>query len=217
MNLKRIFRDGLVLVVFCSAFYGLTLLVGRLDGADSVPTDFSETRKRADRALRQEQWDRAASELVRLTDEDPFNGRAWYMLATSHYSKWSDLLDEFKKMTSLPDYDVDKAVELKERVDECGDKALSVFERSREFARYRANSLVRSAVIHSERDELDLALDYLKKFVEFGGRTQAGIAGYSTFGVGGPSMTSPTATITPATKLHDRREFWELVRKERTN
>ena len=85
MKLKRLLRDGGVLIGFGLAFYLLTLLV-RFFGSpdiDSVSSEISFDRRQAELKYSQKDWETAVVHFAELVKDDPFNGHAWYFLGFS--------------------------------------------------------------------------------------------------------------------------------------
>ena len=214
MKPGRIFRDLLVLAVFCGCFYLLTLNTGEA----KTEQDFSPARLRADEFVKDQDWDSASKEFESLVKDDPFNGRAWFMLGSCHYYIANDLLGDRHRFvdggvsTSDP-----KITEMDARISVNTKKAIEIYQKSKEFARYRNNSLLRLAVMECRLENFDTALDYLREFVDFDGYTVAGLFKYREFGRGGQEMCLEDRVVTSETRLHDRQRFWDICVLEEMN
>ena len=215
---RRILRDVGILIGFCGCFYLLIVVVGELEGSDETLEDFSRDRRRADVYYRRQNWNVAADSYKRLTEEDPYNGRAWYMLASCYNSKAYDDLSLINDVVEDGSAESENQIKKLEESSQAHFKtAKSYFETSSRFARFRIDSVVRLSVILCELDDHDSALQRLTEFVELGGTTQMGLDRYRQFGVGGEQMTSQSANVVEATRLHQYEQFWELVAKEGKN
>jgi tetratricopeptide (TPR) repeat protein len=214
-ELNRFFRDAGVLLAFCGAFYFLTVLVGRLDGdPTSDESDFSPARKRADVMVQRKDWKAASIEFKTLTEQDPFDGHAWYQYGSSFIHVRRAAMQQLVYLQQNEENE-NAIAQLKEEIRINGDKAYEILLKTKEFARYRENSLLRLAVIETYRENNDQAMDFLEEYVDDGNTTQYGLGRYREFGVGGPSMTSPGASVVAGTRLHREDRFWDLVQKER--
>ena len=176
MKLTRFLRDAFVLVGFCAAFYFLTIYVGRLDRNANDNSDFSAARKRADMLVRNQDWTSAAEEFKKLTEQDPYNGRAWFMYASSFYNQRNDALQEIFQLKQSPNPDGARIARLEKDAERYEARAEELYHKSQEFARYRNSSLVRLSVFKCSQGSFDKALEYLDGFVDNGGYTQAGLA-----------------------------------------
>ena len=215
MKLNRIFLDSTVLVAFCGCFYLFTLFVAQLDGKDVDDKDFSAARLEADQTLKDDDWVAANESFKQLVEEDPYNGRATYILATSYYMIATDAI---KKREELKEEGLETDFEaLDKTIEENIEKSKEVFLRARGFARYRNGALLRLAVMECRQGNEEAALGHLNEFVEFDGHTQFGLDKYTEFGRGGQSMTSPGTEPVPGARLHRSPRFWEFVRKEAAN
>ncbi|MEM7785806.1 MAG: hypothetical protein AAF623_20835 [Planctomycetota bacterium] len=222
---RRLARDTGILIAFCGCFYLLTVIVARLDGnEDKSLDDFSKTRISADYHVRKKNWEKAANDFLDLVRQDPFNGRAWYMLGMTSYSDGYDKLQQRDKIESkrdagqkLTEVEKTKIAQYRELGRQKLVKAREYFDSAREFARFRIDAIVRMSLIDCEFDELESALDLLDDFVDLGGVTQAGLDRYGQFGSGGTKMVSPLAQPDESTRLHKYPKFWEIVRREKDN
>jgi hypothetical protein len=215
VKLNRIFLDAGVLVAFCGCFYLLTLFVSQLDGKDVDDKDFSVNRIEADLTLKNEDWAAANASFQKLVDDDPYNGRATFILATSHYMLALEAMkkrEELKKTGEETNFE-----ELDQTIQENTEKSKEVYLRARGFARYRNGALLRLAVMECRQDNEEAAMEHLSDFVNHEGHTQYGLDKYTEFGRGGKSMASPGTEPVVDAKLHRSPRFWELVRKEATN
>lgn len=218
MKSKRILRDIGVLLGFCGAFYLFIVIVGKLDPAEGSDTDFSATRKRADVALKRRDWPSASLDYRKLTDIDPYNGPAWFKCANSFMSHRNGLLGKIRQLKLEDGSDVE-IVELRRQVDEVGEKAYEVYLKSKEFARFRADSLFMLAALDAYKGRYEEALDNLELFVEKGHYSDRGLDGYGFLGVGGRRCASPLAQASndESVKLHGFGRFWEICRREEFN
>ena len=166
--MKRILRDVTLLLAFCAAFYGITVLINWL-GARSSPVqaeEFSFDRRKADQFVAQRDWAKAAIYFENLTREDPFNGHAWYWLGFSHYSQQFPFFQRINRELRKSEPDQQKIDEWKRQAEVFGRQAIPAFERAVDFARYRNLARFRLARIHAYYGETDRALEYLREAVD---------------------------------------------------
>ena len=228
MTLKRFLRDFALLFGFCGAFYLLTVMMGRLDKEPPGDSDFSETRKRADVSMRNQDWKSATADFRSLTRKDPYNGHAWYRCASSlnaqrHqvYQSLQEALAETsqaQESSGLTGESEKLLSELRADLDRISAEAKDAFKKAKEFARYRGNSLLHLAAIESREGNKAMSLEYLSQFVGNGNYTRRGLESYRDFGVGGPEFANSAAPDGNLdVRLHAEPKFWEIVRKESYN
>lgn len=205
--MKRFARDSGILIVFCGAFYLLTLIVGRQD-AGLNESEFSPARKRADALYQERKWAAASVQFKRLIEQDPYNGRAWNNYSNCLFEMRREVLHELE---TEQDRESPRTTELLKKVKTADDKVLEGLRRTREFARYRASALLRLAVIETYRGNHDLAMDCLEEYLEGGNVTRHGLWRYREFGTGGGYNAPPRRV---RTGLHAEPRFWELVEIE---
>ncbi len=231
MRVKRFFRDFAVLLLFCGAFYLLTSVLSRLDSETVDDSDFSDERKRADVSMKKQDWEAASVDYLALTEKDPYNGHAWYRSGSSFNFQREHLFLRMRAVRAdardqqegsgaedMAPETIELLEELQAELDDLSEKAKDAFKKSKEFARYRADSLLKLAAIESYQGNNAQSLGYLEEFVENGSYTQRGLAHYRVFGSGGSIFTSPTAILDGyPIRLHAEPKFWEIVRKEGFN
>ena len=229
MKLKRFLRDFAVLAGFCGAFYLLTTVMSGLDEEQVDDSDFSVIRKRADVSLKNRDWETASTNYLSLAQKDPYNGHAWYRCARSFKNQRDQIFlkllavkadaEEAGTQSDEAQAETERLVEsLRDELDGLGGRAKDAFRKAKEFARYRADSLLHLAALESYDGNNSLSLEYLDEFVDNGSYTQQGLAAYRAFGTGGPSYTSPiVGSDAVGVRLHAEPKFWEIVRKEGFN
>jgi tetratricopeptide (TPR) repeat protein len=213
--LKRFIRDAGILLAFCGAFYCLTVFVGRLDGeSGNDGTDFSPARKRADVYFKRKDWNSASIEFRTLTEQDPFDGNAWYNYSSCFYYLRRSASSELDYLNRQSNPDLAEIEALQESIRFNSDRAQVALLKATEFARSRGRALLRLAVIETAENNYNEALDYLEDFVDDGNHTQEGLSRYIEFGAGGPAMVSLGNQPSDEAQLHGEARFWELVQKE---
>ena len=226
MTLKRFIRDFALLLGFCGAFYFLTVMMSRLDKDPVDNSDFSATRKRADVSRRNHDWQSASAGYRRLAEKDPYNGHAWFWCAKSYDNQRAEVYQALQ--AALADAEAQESSgsagtsgpvdDLRAERERLTDLAKNAFQKAKEFARYRADSLLYLAAIESYEGNNTASLDYLDQFVSSGEHTSRGLGRYRAFGIGGPEYASPAAPDGNANvRLHAEPKFWEIVRKELFN
>ncbi len=228
MTLKRFIRDFALLLGFCGAFYFLTVTMSQLDKEPVGNSDFSDARKRADISIRNQDWEAASADFQSLTEKDPYNGHAWYKFASSLDNQRNQVyqsleeaivkIDEAQKSNASTEESEQLADKLRADHERLSVETKQAFQRAKEFARYRGNSLLHLAAIESHKGNNVESLDYLSQFVGNGNYTARGLANYTVFGAGGPeSATSETPDEGLSVRLHAEPEFWKIVDKESHN
>ena len=228
MTLKRFIRDFALLLGFCGAFYLLTVMMSRLDSEPPDNSEFSEARKRADVSKRNQDWKAASADFLVLAQKDPYNGHAWYKCAESFDAQRREVSQslqavlaqtrESQDSSSSTDQAEQSLGELQADLDRLSVQAKDAFKKAKEFARYRANSLLHLAAIESHEGNTVTSLDYLSEFVSNGNYTPRGLERYGVFGVGGPEYARPFAPDDNLpVRLHAEPKFWEIVRMESIN
>lgn len=230
MKFKKIFRDFGVLVAFCGAFYLLVTFVNRLDGGNqNSDSDFSPTRKQADRYFyRESDFTSAAEQYEKLTQVDPHNGLAWSMLASSRYEERTAAKRQLDQVDTSDESRADEYQRLEAEVERLSLLAYEAYTQLNRFARYRRDSNFWLAVLdaglgsiefgrgnrEAAQERYERSLDLLGKFISQGGRTRGGLANFAELGSGGPSMSGAGVTPTADTRLHFEPRFWEIVARE---
>jgi len=229
MTLKRFIRDFTVLLGFCGAFYLLTVLMSRLDKEPADSTDFSQARKRADVSMRTRDWTSASADFLALAKQDPYNGHAWYRCASSFNAQRNLVyqsiqtaladLNEAQESDTSEEESEETLKELQADLDRLGAQAKEAFSKAKQFARYRADSLLNLAAIESYEGNNAASLGYLEQFVNNGNYTARGLARYRVFGVSSGSIFETPEVDEPKiqVRLHSEAKFWEIVGKERKN
>jgi len=190
--------------------------------------DFSEVRKRADVSMRSRDWPSASADYLALAKKDPYNGHAWYRCASSfnaqrnlvYQSLQGALVDsgEDQRSNAAVEKSKKQLEDLQEELKRLGEQAKEAFKKSKDFARYRADSLLNLAAIESYEGNNAASLGYLEEFVNNGNYTARGLARYRVFGVSETLLDSPTAQETDLQiRLHAESRFWKIVRREQRN
>ena len=224
MTTKRFIRDFAVLLVFCGAFYFLTVMMSGLDKEAPSNSDFSDTRKRADASMRSRDWTSASADFMALTEKDPYNGHAWYRGASGFNAQRNDLLQMIRDARDepatpgapRPSTEESEALldELKADLDRLSEQAKRAYKKAKEFARYRADSLLNLAAIESYEGDYTESLDFLEEFVGHGNYTARGLERYRVFGF---TESGFDVEDDVRARLHNVPRFWDIVRKERSN
>lgn len=229
MKLKRFLRDFAVLAGFCGAFYLLTVAMSRLDKEPEGDSDFSAVRKRADVSITDRDWESASVDYLKLAEQDPYNGHAWYRCATSFNAQRNELFHQLQgaradakeaqaELNATSPETEELIMSLQTELDRLGGEAKNAFAKAKEFARYRADSLLNLAAIESYEGNNSDSLEHLDQFVDNGSYTSRGLSHYRVFGVGGPQSASPLGQPNSVqVRLHAEPKFWEIVRKEGFN
>lgn len=184
---KRIARDLTVIVTFCSAFFGVVLLINYLKaGTDAgETTDFSEYRTSADAAVNQRDYSVALTNYQTMLDRDPFDGRARYMLAKTRFNVFQQIEEKLIEIESVGDPEDALAnpqvVALKEERQDVLARGISEFEAALKHPRYAENSCYFLSILHIANDDQDLAIEYLERFVDAGRYFSRGITNVEQF------------------------------------
>lgn len=171
---KRIFRDLAAVVIFCSAFVGVVLMINYLKAGEDLAetTDFSEFRISADAATKSQDHATALSNFETLLSRDPFDGRARYMLAMTRYRVYRQLNNKLSEIASVGEPAVDAAqsqVEnLKKERQVIVELCIAEFETALEHPRYKVNCCYFLSALYVANNEYDLAIERLSTFVNAG-------------------------------------------------
>jgi tetratricopeptide (TPR) repeat protein len=218
---KRIGRDLTAVVIFCSAFFGVVLLINYLKaGADAgETTDFSEYRTSADAAVENRDYSIALTNYQTMLDRDPFDGRARYMLAKTRYNVFQQIdkkLIEIESVGNQEDASANPQVaSLKEEREALLALGISEFEAALEHPRYAENCCYFLSILHIANDEHDLAIDYLARFVDAGRYLSRGIANVKQFQLLRDHESFP-AIVNAETKTRQKQLGSSMVMAENT-
>ena len=219
MNLKRIQRDGIILILFCVALYAASWVLGKNSPRKKTSLDelqhVSAERVRADQFFEARQWKKAAESFQTLIDEDPYNGYAWYHLGFSHLNMQYNLQKRIAKGESDPTLEESRLQSLRKKQAHHEMQAVEAFEKASEFLRYRGHSLYRLAILYADRHDFQTSLKMIETFVVEGNYSYRGIEYVPQLGVGFPQEGLPPSSSSDKMRLHQFRRFWELVEMER--
>ncbi len=177
-KLKRIARDGLILVAICGGLYLLTSGTRMIKGetVDRV-SDFSTDRQMAERLLIKKRYGEALPFFEKLTRQDRFNSYAWYKQGHCAFQVAESFLSELE---DLPAADP-KREEALRNYDEYINRAANAFEQVLSYPRLRNRARYNLAVIHTSLDDPQKALGYLRDAVDDGFFTHRGLNRYRSF------------------------------------
>jgi len=204
MNLRRVVTNAAVLFSFCGVFYLITAGINWLASNEptNTPKEFSFHRIQSDQLMRGRNWKKAATHLEQLVQEDPYDGNAWYFLATCYGSMRRNYLVEIYNEERSENPDPERLTELKQKAAEISELAIPAYERSVDFARFRNKSRFALARIYSFQGDKEQAIEYLTAAMndKFTSGVRGGIRGVYEF---------KTIANEPA--------FQDLIRRERRN
>jgi tetratricopeptide (TPR) repeat protein len=214
MSWKRILRDGLILTALCAAFYfSANAIDGFVESDDRV---FSRDRRLADQYFDDRNWEQASFHFQRLTEQDKFNGYAWFQLAVCQLGLRAEIVSEAaaKRVNGATEEELE-TLELKQSQIE--DQVVDSLLQASKFLRHRRRSLVNLAIIYTGRKEWDTAIGYLETYVKEGNLLTRSLEHISSLGIGGKSMVDEPLDENPDVGLHRFPRFWELVELENRN
>ncbi|MEM7454597.1 MAG: hypothetical protein AAF456_09635 [Planctomycetota bacterium] len=177
MNIRKLIRDLLILVVFCGAFYGLTRgidLMGDQPAVQAEVTEYSAARIAADDAVSRGRWEDAIVELDKLIVDDPFNGHAWYTLGEQHAALVYHYRRNYRTAVNRG-RSQDRLDMYLELIEEHTGPAIAAFERAMDFARFRNLSRVNLAHLYNVEDRDDEAIAMLRAAMEEGFSVNGGL------------------------------------------
>ena len=183
---SRFVRDGIVLLVFCGAFYLVTFAINWISAAASdvsLQAEFTWDRQQADRYLAQQDWKNAAAHLEKLTENDPFNGHAWYFLGLSRFNQRLPFRDDVRREEYKANSSEARIAELKASAREFSLLARPALEQSLKFPRHCNKARILLARMHAFDGEADLAYKHLADAFNEGyaSTTKFGIRGMYDF------------------------------------
>lgn len=129
---------------------------------------FSVERTEADRAYSGQDWKSAAEHFRAVTEQDPFNGFAWYSLGDSIWRQGRRLLNERDRMNRAIVPDPGRLAELNAEIRQFGEEAVASFLRARDTGRFRILAGQRIAEVYAALGEKRLAVEMLIKCYEDG-------------------------------------------------
>ena len=206
MKLKRLLRDGGVLIGFGLAFYLLTLLV-RFFGSpdiDSVSSEISFDRRQAELKYSQKDWETAVVHFAELVKDDPFNGHAWYFLGFSYDSQQLPLYTQVNRELRRTNPDKNRIAGWNAELYRIMQQAIPPFKRAIEFPRYRNKARFHLARMHAYHGDQQQAFLFLRDALEdgFHSNYRSGIRDSGIF---------------EFSAIRDSKEFNELFQMERVN
>jgi len=211
MNLKRVVRDGTVVALLCAIFYFSASAIDKI----RKPEDraYSLDRRLAEQYFASRKWAAAAVHFAKLTEEDRFNGYAWFHQAICHLSMRNEVVEDFKVLreSGAAQPELDQLI-LKQT--EFEDQAIRCLQESSKFLRHRRRSLVNMAVVYVGREEWGNALKLLTTYIDEGNMLIRTLENIGGLGIGGRSMIGQDPEDHPDAKLHRFAEFWKLVDRE---
>lgn len=163
-------QESLVLLAIGGALIGVYLLREKLL-VNSVPesqSPFSAAREQGDEAFLKQDWPTAVSNYRQLTEQDPFNGYAWFSLAEATWNNVRRLINERDRMTRATVPDPKRLEELSAEILARGHEAIGYLDRARETGRFRNLAGAKMAAIHTALGEKDEAIRLLTRCYEDG-------------------------------------------------
>lgn len=214
MNLKRILRDAFIMISFCGTFYVSTFMWGKVDEKPPSDSNFSKSRVAADDFVSSRRWEMAAARYKRMTEQDPYNGYAWYRLGTSYNNVRFESQYQIRVEEESASPSAKNVERLQELIAKHDKLALEAHDTAKNFLRYRSKSLFQMAIIYADLADYEASLKCLREFVEGGYWTFRGLDSVQRLGVGGRAMNDQEILVSSRTRLHALEEFWELVDME---
>ena len=238
---RRILRDVSIVIIFCVGFLGLIGLANFLqdDSAEQTSSEFSQHRLSADKAAQGHDFEVSLENLRALVENDPFDGRAQYALASTLFTRFTEIQDAIAEANRKELTDADDAPDQVKSTDQVSsdtrtnspspsandtqtaqardaeakvllDQAIHEYRLAEEHPRYRLRSQIQLAVLLATKGEYKAALNSLDNFVNEGGATRRGLDQIEEFGSYLNRNQGPT-------KLHAYPKFAEIVERERRN
>ena len=194
---KMFLRDGLVFVMVLVGLYFLTTGTNMIKGEAVDPiSDFSLDRQMADRLLAKKRYAEALPFFKRLTEQDRYNGYAWYWLG---HCSFQVAENQRNRLDGLAESDPDYQRELN-TYDGNINQAAMAYQQVLGYPRLRNRARYNLAIIHATVDDLQKTLQYLRDAVDDGYYTRRGLRKYSRF-----------------ERLKDNAEFISICRQEHRN
>lgn len=189
MNIKRIVRDLLILVIFCGGFFLLTKAVnlfGSEENTAATVSEYSYDRVQGDFFFTKRRYLSAAEHYQKLVVADPDNGHAWYHLAMCYENiRYRFRFESWRKKLAIkdrPNATLDPRVPGWEKTAaEYGDRAIEPFKKCLDFHRYRDIARLNLAEIYAAKGDNDMAFKYLNNAFDDGYFTKEGLANIFEF------------------------------------
>ena len=166
--MSRFFANSLFLALFCAAFYVMTVGITWLASGpgEKVVHERSFDRRKADQYWHQRKWEDAAGHYQQLTEQDPYNGNAWFFLAECYGNQRFDFVRKIYR-AERRDTPNDEEIEgLMQQAKELGDKAIFNYKKATGFSRFTNRSRYSMARIMAFHGNDDEALQQLKIAVD---------------------------------------------------
>lgn len=166
----RVGRDVGILIGFCLAFYLLTVLVNWVGGAtdEPEPDEYSHDRRMADYFVAKRDWQNATIHFQHLTEEDPFNGHAWFNLGYSYRVQMFSIMRRIQREERRSEPDQQEIERCREEIRPIAEKAIPALEKALDFPRYRNLARFHLARTYAFLGNSEMAIKYLNDAFEDG-------------------------------------------------
>jgi len=162
--MSRLIRDVLILVMFCGAFYMLTMFVGADDKFSAERSNFSRDRLLADEYFDNEQWEEAIEHYDQLLLEDPFNELAIVRKARADLKVTQQRLRELKERKSSASGNQGLVERIDSEMDQTVSASVALQEEILDSHHYRILGLRNIVILHCLADDKPAAIDALKAY-----------------------------------------------------
>lgn len=185
MILQRWYRELGGLAVFVLVLSAAVTWTNRSiedDGSSDVnASQMTKARIYSDAAYRRSKFDDASPHLRDLLAVDPHNSHARFRLAECCYNRVIQSHARLQGLAGQPVTDSDDRKKLGAEMQQLGDEAIELYERSTQSHRYRGESLFKIAALSGFRKDREATLSALQRFLDLNYSTSNGIARTAEF------------------------------------
>ena len=164
----RFILNFVVLIIFGLAIFGVTStinLIASLD--DNEQHEFSFVKRTADEHWGDKNYEAAGHYYKQLVESDPLNGSAH--AAFSHSMKMQIEVCLRRLRRALNERDEATIVELRTQLEQLTTDAAKAYKNALAFPQFRNYSRINLALLEGYAGNLDVAVEYVVKFVDDGG------------------------------------------------
>lgn len=162
--MKRLVRDVLILIAFCSAFYMLTLFVGREDKFSRDRSNFSRERILADESVSNRDWESAIAHYDKLLEEDPFNELAMVRRARADLKLTEGRVKNLRQRKASAGEDQQRLKQIDSEIAKFVAESIASQEQLLLSSRFRDSAIRNEVILHCIGGNIPEAIEALEVY-----------------------------------------------------
>ena len=170
--MKRFLRDVLILVLFCSAFYFLTLFAGGGDIDFNQSSNFSKDRKTADAHYEDNDWKTAVVHYDKLLEDDPFNELAYVKRAKADLALTNRLYRQYQRDEKALKNEPERLKQEKVELDAAVARSVELLSQLVEMPRYRIIAFRELISLYCVQGDLKMAMIMFEAYAASSGKSE---------------------------------------------